>query len=61
MQSNNPVFRRAEGFNGRNAQGNVVTWLRGIDHDSSLQTRPGWDNVTGLGSPSAPALIDRLS
>ena len=29
--------------------GSVITRLRSIDHDSSLKTAPGWDNVTGLG------------
>jgi subtilase family serine protease len=33
--------------------GGSVTQLRSIDHDSSLTTARGWDNVTGLGSPNA--------
>ncbi len=40
--------------------GSVVTRLRSIDHDSSLKTAPGWDNVTGLGSPNAWWLIRAL-
>ena len=40
MQSNNPVFRRAEGFNGRDAQGNT--------------TYPGnGQTYTGYGDPSS--------
>ena len=27
--------------------------LRSLDRDSSLATAPGWDDVTGLGSPRA--------
>ncbi len=30
----------------------MITRLRSIDHDSSLTTARGWDNVTGLGSPN---------
>ena len=40
--------------------GKIVTHLRGFDQDSSLHTAPGWDPVTGLGSPSAWNLIRRL-
>jgi subtilase family serine protease len=40
--------------------GQVVTMLRTLDHDSSLQTRLGWDEVTGIGSPWGPTLLDRL-
>lgn len=29
--------------------------------DSSLRTTPGWDDVTGLGAPYAPALVTALS
>ena len=29
--------------------------------DTSLRTTPGWDNVTGLGTPYAPALIGGLA
>ena len=35
------------------ANGGSVTQLRSIDHDSSLVTARGWDDVTGLGSPNA--------
>ena len=46
--------------NGLDAGGHVVTRLRSLDHDSSLATRSGWDEVTGIGSPWAPALIAAL-
>lgn len=29
--------------------------------DSSLRTTPGWDNVTGLGTPNVPAFVAALS
>jgi subtilase family serine protease len=38
----------------------VVTRLRSIERDSSLATTIGWDPVTGLGSPYAPAFVDAL-
>jgi subtilase family serine protease len=38
----------------------VVTRLRSIERDSSLDTAAGWDPVTGLGSPYAPAFVAAL-
>jgi len=46
--------------NGLNANGKVVTRLRSLDHDSSLSTARGWDDVTGLGSPDAFRLLFAL-
>jgi subtilase family serine protease len=46
--------------NGLNANGKVITRLRSLDHDSSLATARGWDNVTGLGSPDAFRLLFAL-
>ena len=40
--------------------GQVVTRLRSIERDSSLDTAVGWDPVTGLGSPYAPAFVAAL-
>jgi subtilase family serine protease len=40
--------------------GQVTTLLRTLDHDSSLAARGGWDDVTGIGSPWAPALVYAL-
>jgi hypothetical protein len=28
--------------------------------DSSLSTNPGWDNVTGLGTPNGESFIDAV-
>lgn len=39
------------------ANGQIVTRLRSLDRDSSLHTLPGWDPVTGLGSPVGPAFL----
>jgi subtilase family serine protease len=46
----------------RNAlvNGQVVTRLRSIERDSSLDTAVGWDPVTGLGSPYAPLFVRAL-
>lgn len=38
----------------------VVTRLRSIERDSSLAATIGWDPVTGLGSPYAPAFVAAL-
>jgi subtilase family serine protease len=46
--------------NGLDQNGHVLTRLRGIDRDSSLVTAPGWDPVTGLGSPNVPLLLSAL-
>ena len=40
--------------------GSIVTRLRSLDRDSSLQAAPGWDPVTGLGSFDVPDLIAAL-
>jgi subtilase family serine protease len=40
--------------------GSIVTRLRSFDRDSSLAVGPGWDPVTGLGSPNAPFLVAAL-
>jgi subtilase family serine protease len=40
--------------------GSILTRLRSLDRDSSLQAAPGWDPVTGLGSLNVPALLPAL-
>ena len=40
--------------------GSIVTRLRSFDRDSSLAAAPGWDPVTGLGSPNVPAFLAAL-
>jgi subtilase family serine protease len=40
--------------------GHIVTRLRSIERDTSLDTAVGWDPVTGLGSPYAPAFVAAL-
>ena len=44
----------------KSSTGKVITRLRSLDHDSSLATARGWDNVTGLGSPDAFRLLFAL-
>jgi hypothetical protein len=46
--------------NGVNANDGYTVSLRTIDMDSSLHTRKGFDNVTGLGSPQGDQLINAL-
>jgi subtilase family serine protease len=44
---------RSDYANGQNADGGIVYSVRTFDQDSSLTTGPGWDDVTGVGSPTA--------
>jgi subtilase family serine protease len=43
---------RADYVNGLDPSGGVVYSVRTFDQDSSLTVTPGWDDVTGIGSPS---------
>jgi len=43
---------RADFANGVDASAGILYSVRTFDQDSSLRTGPGWDNVTGVGSPS---------
>jgi hypothetical protein len=47
--------------NGVNSSGGKTLLLRTFDHDSSLRTKKGYDNVTGLGSPGGANLIEALA
>lgn len=42
---------RPDYANGVDAQGGIVYSVRTFDDDSSLKTKKGWDDVTGVGSP----------
>jgi subtilase family serine protease len=44
---------RADYVDGVDASQGVVYSVRTFDQDSSLTVTPGWDNVTGLGSPNS--------
>ncbi len=44
---------RSDYKNGENADGGLTYSVRTFDQDSSLTTGPGWDDVTGVGSPTA--------
>ena len=46
--------------NGVNAANGYTVSLRTLDTDSSLRTRKGYDDVTGLGSPRGDRLIAAL-
>ena len=43
MQSSNPVFRRAEGFNGRDAYSSPATWSTGSPTDPITHAQPALD------------------
>ena len=51
---------RSDFKNSLNASGGIRYSVRTFDQDSSLTTRPGWDDVTGVGSPTA-AYIRQVS
>jgi hypothetical protein len=44
---------RPDFANGVNAKDGLVYSVRTFDDDSSLVTRKGWDDVTGVGTPNA--------
>jgi subtilase family serine protease len=44
---------RPDFVNGVNGADGIVYSVRTFDQDSSLVTRPGWDDVTGVGSPNS--------
>ena len=43
---------RVDFANGEDASGGLLYSVRTFDQDSSLTVKPGWDNVTGVGSPN---------
>lgn len=43
---------RVDFSNGLNGSDGKASTVRTFDEDSSLSTNPGWDNVTGLGTPT---------
>ena len=47
---------RADYANSVNADDGIVYSVRTFDEDSSLTTAPGWDDVTGVGSPTSKYL-----
>lgn len=52
---------RVDYVNGVNAADGKVTSLRTLNQTASLATRPGYDDVTGLGTPSVAGLISAIS
>lgn len=47
---------RADYANGYNADDGTIFSARTFDEDTSLFTAPGWDDVAGVGSPTAKYL-----
>ena len=52
---------RNDYVNSIDASGGIVTSLRSLDHDSSLSTANGYDNVTGVGTPNGASFLAALS
>ena len=46
--------------NGEDASGGTTTILRSMNYPQTIFVRPGYDDVTGLGTPDAPALVRGL-
>jgi subtilase family serine protease len=51
---------RRDFVNGVNGRKGYKLSLRTLDRDSSLRTAPGFDNVTGLGSPNGATFVNAL-
>jgi subtilase family serine protease len=47
---------RPDYANGVNQKDGILYSVRTFDDDSSLDTNPGWDDVTGVGSPNSAYL-----
>ena len=52
---------RRDFVNGVNSNQGKLLSLRTLDMDSSLKTTPGYDNVTGIGSPFGSAFISAMA
>ena len=52
-QGDAPADVRVDFANGVDASGGLRYSVRTFDQDSSLTTGPGWDNVTGVGTPDS--------
>jgi len=47
--------------NGVDGSAGITTTLRSLDHDSSLATATGYDNVTGVGTPNGASFLAALA
>ncbi len=52
---------RVNYLNGENAADGTATLLRSLDVPTTIFTRPGYDDVTGIGSPNGPGFLGALS
>jgi hypothetical protein len=43
---------RSDYVNGFNPKDGILYSIRTFDHDTSLVTKKGWDDVTGIGTPT---------
>jgi subtilase family serine protease len=51
---------RVDYVNQQNADDGLITSLRTMNFTQSLHTRPGYDDVTGVGTPAGTAFLDSL-
>jgi hypothetical protein len=47
--------------NGYSAAGGLVTSLRTLNQTGSIFTRPGYDDVTGVGSPNGLSFLASMA
>jgi hypothetical protein len=52
---------RSDYVNGINADDGPLLTVRTFDQDSSLTTGPGWDDVTGVGAPTAEYIAQLIA
>jgi subtilase family serine protease len=52
---------RADYVNGMNADDGITYTVRTFDQDTSLTTGPGWDDVTGVGAPTAEYIAQLIA
>ena len=56
-----PAVVRVNYNNGVDATDGTTPFLRSLDDEAqSLHLTPGWDNLTGVGSPAGPGYVKAL-
>ena len=61
--SGNPLSAavvRVDYINGENANAGTSTTLRTLNSTGTIKVRPGYDDVTGRGTPNGSAFLDAL-
>jgi len=55
-----PAVVRVDYVNGQNASGGTTTTLRTLNSTGTIEVRPGYDDVTGRGTPNGSAFLAAL-